>query len=49
MSKLENPINIRISLETHAELNKLGSRDETFDDIVKRLVNFYKEKTKDEK
>jgi predicted CopG family antitoxin len=29
---------IKVSDSTHSELNKLGERGETFEDIVKRLI-----------
>jgi predicted CopG family antitoxin len=35
--------NISISDETHAELNKLGVRGESFDDIIKKCIKAYKE------
>jgi predicted CopG family antitoxin len=38
--------NISISDATHAELNKLGVRGESFDDIIRRLIKHYKEHVK---
>jgi predicted CopG family antitoxin len=35
---------IKLSEETHSELNSVGYRGESFDDIVARLIKFYKEK-----
>lgn len=35
--------NISISDETHAELNKLGVRGESFDDIIKKCIKAFKE------
>lgn len=37
---------IKISEETHAELNSIGVRGESFENIVKRLIKFYKENNK---
>ena len=34
---------IKLSEETHSELNSVGFRGESFDDIVARLIKFYKE------
>jgi hypothetical protein len=34
---------IKVSLETHKELQKLGMKGETFDEVIKKLVKFYKE------
>ncbi|CAN5376264.1 hypothetical protein BH18THE2_BH18THE2_25000 [soil metagenome] len=34
--------NISISDETHAELNKLGVRGESFDDIIRKCIEAYK-------
>ena len=33
--------NISISDETHAALNKLGVRGESFDDIIRRLIKHW--------
>jgi predicted CopG family antitoxin len=35
---------IRVSDETHRILSELGSKGETFDQIIRKLVDFYKEK-----
>lgn len=35
--------NISISDETHTELNDLGKRGESFDDIIKKLIKAYEE------
>ncbi|AEG18649.1 DUF7557 family protein [Methanobacterium paludis] len=32
---------IKISNETHEELSKIGSKGETYEDIIKRLLNSY--------
>ena len=37
-----NRKNISISDNTHAELNKIGVRGESFDDIIKKCINAYK-------
>jgi predicted CopG family antitoxin len=37
---------IKLSEETHSELNSVGLRGESFDEIVARLIKFYKEKHK---
>lgn len=34
---------IKLSPETHKELQKLGMKGETFDDVIKKLIKFYKE------
>ena len=36
--------NISISDETHAELNRLGKRGESFDDIIKKCIKAYKDR-----
>lgn len=38
--------NINISEETHAELNRLGMRGESFDDIIRKCVKSYKKEHK---
>lgn len=35
---------IRIHAETHAKLTKLGIKEETFDSIVRRLIDEYEQK-----
>ena len=35
---------IKVSPETHKELQNLGTKGETFDDVIKRLINEYKER-----
>ena len=35
---------IRISEETHARLKELGKKDESFDDIISRLIDSYTER-----
>ena len=35
---------IKLSEETHSELNSVGFRGESFDAIVARLIKFYKDK-----
>jgi predicted CopG family antitoxin len=37
---------VKLKDDTHLELNKVGERGESFDDIVKRLISFYKSKNK---
>ena len=39
---------ITINEDTHKELVKLGVYGESMDDIIKRLIEFYQEKNKDE-
>lgn len=36
---------LRISDETHRELTKIGSYEETMDDIIKKLLRHWKEST----
>lgn len=35
---------VKLKDETHAELNEIGLRGETFDDIIKRLIREHKER-----
>jgi predicted CopG family antitoxin len=37
---------IRISPETHKELEELGTMRDSFEDVIKRLIKFYKENKK---
>ena len=37
---------VKLKDDTHAELNSIGLRGETFDDIIKRLIKEYREKHK---
>jgi len=37
---------IQVLIETRNELQSLGSKGETYDDIIKRLIEVYKEKQK---
>jgi hypothetical protein len=37
---------VKLKDDTHAELNSIGLRGESFDDIIKRLIREYKEKNK---
>ena len=32
---------IKLSDETHGRLSVMGSKSETFDDVINRLINFY--------
>ena len=36
--------NINISEETHARLNRLGLRGESFDDIIRKCIDAYEDK-----
>ena len=36
---------IKISDEIHKELDSLGVRNETFESIIKRLLDFYRTRT----
>ena len=36
---------IKVSPDTHKRLLKLGSKGETFDDIIKRLIKEHEERT----
>lgn len=38
---------IRISPETHKKLEDLGSKRDSFEDIIKRLLKSYEEKQKE--
>jgi hypothetical protein len=35
---------IKVSPETHKELQKLGMKGETFDDVIKKLIKEHKER-----
>jgi len=35
---------IKLKPVTHAELNEIGQRNESFDEIIQRLIKFYKDK-----
>jgi predicted CopG family antitoxin len=37
---------IKISDEVHKSLVEIGGKAETFDDVIKRLVEFYREQSK---
>jgi len=37
---------VKLKDDTHAELNSIGLRGETFDDIIKKLIKEHKEKNK---
>ena len=39
---------VKLKKDTHAELNSIGLRGESFDDIIKRLTRKYKEKNKND-
>ena len=36
-------INIQIKRETHRELSEIGRKGQSYDDIVRMLLEFYKE------
>lgn len=40
---------IKVSPETHQSLLKLGSKSETFDDIIKRLIQEHEEQSSSSK
>jgi hypothetical protein len=37
---------VKVKKETRKMLAKLGSKDETYDDIIKRLIHFYRKNSK---
>ena len=37
---------LRVSRETRNRLAEIGSKDESFDQIIQRLISFYKRNTK---
>jgi hypothetical protein len=41
--KREDRATISVHVKTKAEIDALGKRGETFDDIIKRLVTCYRE------
>jgi predicted CopG family antitoxin len=43
---LSETTTIRIRKETRERLVKLGSKSETYDDIIQRLIGFYPRKNK---
>lgn len=42
---MDRPINIQIKKSTHQRLTDLGSKGDTFDDIIVRLLDAYSEKS----
>lgn len=38
--------NIQVSRETRDRLAELGRKDDTYDDIIKRLIDLYNHRTK---
>jgi hypothetical protein len=44
--KDEDFTNIRVHKKTHAELDAIGKRGESMDDIVKKCIEAYKDKKK---
>jgi predicted HNH restriction endonuclease len=44
--KVTSGMIVKLKDDTHAELNEIGLRNESFDDIIKRLIKFYKDKNK---
>jgi hypothetical protein len=38
-------INITVLKETHGRLKLLGAKDESFDTIIQRLLDFYEKQT----
>ena len=39
---MEKTTTIRLNRNTHSELGELGKKGQTFDDIVRILIDFYK-------
>ena len=39
---------VKLKDDTHSELNSIGLRGKSFDDIIKRLTRKYREKNKNE-
>ena len=39
---------VKLKNDNHAELNSIGLRGESFDDIIKRVTRKYKEKNKND-
>ena len=37
---------IKVSKETKKELARIGTKEDTYEDIIKRLINFYRRNTK---
>ena len=42
MSKITS---LRVTKKTRNRLSEIGSKDETFDEILRRLIDFYNDKT----
>jgi hypothetical protein len=42
--KKEDVMSIRVSRETTEELRGIGQMGETYNDVIERLINYYKEK-----
>jgi len=37
---------IKLSKETKKDLARIGTKEDTYEDIIKRLINFYRRNTK---
>jgi predicted CopG family antitoxin len=45
VSEIQMVKTIKIAETTHAELTKLGAKNETYDDIIMKLIGYYKDRT----
>jgi len=46
MSNTDNTINITVARQTHKKLCSNGSKGETFDQIINKLIDFWNEQHK---
>jgi predicted CopG family antitoxin len=42
---LEDATTVKVSRETRRKLAKVGTKDESFDQIIRRLIEFYNKKS----
>ena len=40
---------VRLDDDVHADLTEIGSKNESYSDIIRRLIRFYKDKTTSKK
>ena len=39
--KVGSPISVKVSRETHRRLTDLGKKNESYDTVIERLLDFY--------
>lgn len=47
MGEEEEITTLRVKVSTRDDLASCGNKDDTFDDIIRRLINFYKKGAKE--